>query len=421
VTAEEFLGSAVAQGLLNRARRAAGTPLSVHQMEGRHEAAHVQGRGGCRACLYVNNTGGGAEACMRSRSAAGAAALRHETPAPFICHMGFACVSVSALAGHPYVLCFGPYVPAGEAHALEHEVLEGLAHLRGAPVDTLPFTLDDLPVLPAPTVIAVAEFAAEALQREFAAMTTPAPTPEEDPRPPIRYDARAHQPEWHGDPYQAGTVAAALAAGHRSHVRELLRGLLAETAGTGRMTLAVRRARVLAAVSAALEAAERARLDTAEARGGLAACLGALEAARDDKALLDAAVGLLARVGGPRPAPAARRSPAQPAPPRTDYAALNAILTERLVVGIELGEVAEKLGEKPTTISKRLKRKFGMSYQEYLGRLRINKAKEMLRRTKLSATEVAQRVGIGDQSNFTKLFKKFEGLTPSEYRARFGK
>ena len=418
MTAEEFLQCAEAQRLLDRARRAAGTPLSVHEMDGRRETRQFQGRGGCHACLYVNNTINGAGACQRSRSAAAAAALRHQTPAPFICHMGFGCVSVSALEGHSFVLTFGPYVPAEESRALEHDVREGLGDLRGMPVETLPFKLDDIPVLPAPTVLAVAEFAVEALQRAFAAQAPPEDEPEEEPGNDIRYDARSYQPEWHGDAYQAGTVAAALAAGRRPEVRKLLRGLLAETTGTGRMTLAVRRARMLAAVSAALESAERARLDTAAAREALPGGIEALAVARSDKGLLDAAVALLGRVGEPQPA---RRKQGAAPPPETGYAALNAILEGRLVQGIELGEVAVLLALKPSTLSKRLKRKFGMSYQEYLGRLRINKAKEMFRRTKLSATEVARRVGINDQSNFTKLFKKFEGMPPSEYRARFGR
>jgi len=34
---------------------------------------------------------------------------------------------------------------------------------------------------------------------------------------------------------------------------------------------------------------------------------------------------------------------------------------------------------------------------------------------------VAQRVGIRDQSNFSKLFRRFEGMSPLEYRQQYGK
>jgi two-component system response regulator YesN len=107
--------------------------------------------------------------------------------------------------------------------------------------------------------------------------------------------------------------------------------------------------------------------------------------------------------------------------PTASYAKLNEILQRRLTESVPLQEVAELLGESPSAISHRLKRKFGMNYSEYVGRLRVDKAKEILRRTKLSATEVAHRVGYSDQSNFTKQFKKFEGHTPIDYRNKFSK
>jgi AraC-like DNA-binding protein len=181
----------------------------------------------------------------------------------------------------------------------------------------------------------------------------------------------------------------------------------------------LRRARIVAAVAAALEAAERARLDTGRTHSAWPRLPEDLAAARDERALLDAGMRVLGLVGGPKAAPG--RPAGQAVHPRTTYGELNTILLERLADGIELREAAENLGEKPPTISKRLRRKFGMSYEEYLSRLRVDRAKELLRRTRLSAADVARRVGIRDQSNFSKLFRKFEGLSPTEYRERFGR
>ena len=45
--------------------------------------------------------------------------------------------------------------------------------------------------------------------------------------------------------------------------------------------------------------------------------------------------------------------------------------------------------------------------------------REMLQRTKLGVGDVGKRVGIGDSSNFSRLFRKFEGMSPREYRRRF--
>jgi two-component system response regulator YesN len=87
-----------------------------------------------------------------------------------------------------------------------------------------------------------------------------------------------------------------------------------------------------------------------------------------------------------------------------------------LAEGIPLQEMAKLLGQSPSAISHRLERKFGMSYSDYLARLRMEEAKRLLRHTKLSATAIGPRVGIRDQSNFTKTFKRFIGMTPAEYR-----
>ncbi len=62
-----------------------------------------------------------------------------------------------------------------------------------------------------------------------------------------------------------------------------------------------------------------------------------------------------------------------------------------------------------------------MNYTEYVNRLRVKRAKELLRRTRCTASEAARRVGVCDQSYFSKLFVRFEGVTPTEYRARFSK
>ena len=103
------------------------------------------------------------------------------------------------------------------------------------------------------------------------------------------------------------------------------------------------------------------------------------------------------------------------------FTELNRIVLERIPGPVTLAEVARQLGEHPTTLTHRLQRKFEMSFSEYVGRLRVDKAKELLRKTRLGAGEVARRVGTSDPSNFSKLFRKYEGMSPSEYRQRFGR
>ncbi len=62
------------------------------------------------------------------------------------------------------------------------------------------------------------------------------------------------------------------------------------------------------------------------------------------------------------------------------------------------------------------KRETGMSPVRYLKFVRIQRAKELLKRADLSVFSAALRVGFQDISNFNKNFKNIEGCTPKQYR-----
>lgn len=419
MTPMAFLRTAEVQRLLERAARAAGTPLAIHQVENSNERLRSCAWGACAACKYVSGRTGGRDECQNSRLGPSSTALRQERPIPFVCHMGFGCVSVPAFRGETYVLTFGPFVAAEEAQALEGGAIKGLSALTKSRVTELPFPVNDIHRAPYKAVPAVAEWVFEALDALWNQATAPHPSldtaepvsiPEE-----IRTKTSKKGADLQFDAYQASSVALLLADGNVSDVRDILRGQLDEAHLGVRPKPAVRRARALAALLAALEASERAKLDTTRAWDALPDVLDAMRGAKSDRELLDSALKVLGLVAR------ASKAAAGTVPARAGDDTLNALLMDHLEDGIELSEVAARLGEKPPTISKRLKRNFGLSFSEYLGRLRIDKAKDMLRRTQLSATEVAHRVGIRDQSHFSKLFKKFEGTTPSEYRERYGK
>ena len=61
-------------------------------------------------------------------------------------------------------------------------------------------------------------------------------------------------------------------------------------------------------------------------------------------------------------------------------------------------------------------REVGLSPVRYLKFVRIQRAKELLKRTDLSVFSAAIKVGFHDISNFNKNFKSFEGCTPRQYR-----
>lgn len=59
---------------------------------------------------------------------------------------------------------------------------------------------------------------------------------------------------------------------------------------------------------------------------------------------------------------------------------------------------------------------YGMTPQRYLLDVRIRHASAMLRDSGLSVTEISMRCGFGDPNYFSRIFRKYSGASPSEYR-----
>ena len=64
------------------------------------------------------------------------------------------------------------------------------------------------------------------------------------------------------------------------------------------------------------------------------------------------------------------------------------------------------------------RKKMGDSFIEYLTKKRMERAKQYLRETDLRSGEIALAVGYKDPRYFSYVFKRTQGCTPSEYRAR---
>lgn len=91
-------------------------------------------------------------------------------------------------------------------------------------------------------------------------------------------------------------------------------------------------------------------------------------------------------------------------------------INEHYTEQITLNEVAEKIFVSSCYISRMFKKELGKNFVDYLNGLRIEKAKELLKDPKYKTYEIAELVGIPDAHYFSRLFKKYEGLTPTEYR-----
>ena len=85
---------------------------------------------------------------------------------------------------------------------------------------------------------------------------------------------------------------------------------------------------------------------------------------------------------------------------------------------ITLNDIADSCGLTTFAFSRGFKKTFGITFQEYLIRLRIDRAQQLLANPRLSVTEVAGEAGFGDLSHFTRTFRRYVGTSPSSYRRR---
>jgi two-component system response regulator YesN len=79
-------------------------------------------------------------------------------------------------------------------------------------------------------------------------------------------------------------------------------------------------------------------------------------------------------------------------------------------------EVADHLGISNSYFSLLFKAHFGETFVEYVTKQRMEQAKSMLRASDKSITKICALVGYTHRRYFTKVFQKYTGMTPSEYR-----
>lgn len=83
---------------------------------------------------------------------------------------------------------------------------------------------------------------------------------------------------------------------------------------------------------------------------------------------------------------------------------------------ISLDLVAGKACMSRHHFSRTFKKAMGVTFQNYLNDRRMEKAKDMLKSSRLTITEIAFFVGYADMTHFTKMFKRMTGFTPSQYK-----
>lgn len=84
---------------------------------------------------------------------------------------------------------------------------------------------------------------------------------------------------------------------------------------------------------------------------------------------------------------------------------------------ITLNDVAKYTYVSTYYLSRMFTKELGKNFVDYLNEIRIEKSKEYLKDPKFKSYEIAEMVGINDPHYFSKLFKKYAGTTPSEYKS----
>ncbi|PLT89208.1 AraC family transcriptional regulator [Sinorhizobium medicae] len=86
---------------------------------------------------------------------------------------------------------------------------------------------------------------------------------------------------------------------------------------------------------------------------------------------------------------------------------------------MRLAALAEQAGLEPRTFMRRFQKATGHTAGEYVQRLRINRARDLLQLTRDPIDSIAWDVHYSDPSAFRRIFTRIIGLSPTEYRRRF--
>lgn len=91
-------------------------------------------------------------------------------------------------------------------------------------------------------------------------------------------------------------------------------------------------------------------------------------------------------------------------------------INEHISEDLSLVRLADEIHFNPSYLSRLFKQERGMKLSEYIEDARFMKANELLRRTELKIAEIGACIGYETPHSFTRVFKKWTGMSPQEYR-----
>ena len=105
-----------------------------------------------------------------------------------------------------------------------------------------------------------------------------------------------------------------------------------------------------------------------------------------------------------------------PNPKKMDLGKVKAFLDKYYGERVSLDTVANHFFIDKCYLARIFKEQYGMTLTDYLHQVRINHAKYMLRYTNKRIDEIGMECGIDEPNYFSRVFRKLEGMSPSEYR-----
>ena len=102
------------------------------------------------------------------------------------------------------------------------------------------------------------------------------------------------------------------------------------------------------------------------------------------------------------------------------FADLHGWLAEHLGEDLRLSRLAAQAGMSERTFLRRYREATGLSPARAIERLRVEAARQLLAETKLPAKRIATRCGFGSEETMRRNFGRLQGVSPQDYRQRFG-
>lgn len=122
---------------------------------------------------------------------------------------------------------------------------------------------------------------------------------------------------------------------------------------------------------------------------------------------------------GPPRGIAARRSTETLAIEDSDVESAIRYIREHAVEGIRVSEVVARASQRPSTLERRFKKILGRTIKAEITRVRLERAKLLLAETEYTVVKIASRIGFAEAKYFCEVFRKYEGVTATQYRQRF--